>query len=111
MTNLGISHNFSSPYKPQQNGVVERRNRSLCEATRTMFTYANLPQYFWVETICTTCFTQNRSFARRRFNINPYEIINKRKPYVNFFLCFWLRMLYHEFERIISQSLKKKANE
>ena len=43
LTSKGISHNFSSPYTPQQNGVVERRNRSLCEAARTMLTYANLP--------------------------------------------------------------------
>ncbi|KAI3515988.1 hypothetical protein L1887_14895 [Cichorium endivia] len=39
----GISHNFSAPYTPQKNGVVERRNRSLCEAARTMLNFANLP--------------------------------------------------------------------
>lgn len=43
LTNLAISHNFSTPYTTQQNGVFERRNRSLCEAAWTMLTYANLP--------------------------------------------------------------------
>ena len=38
-----ISHNFLSPYTPQKNGVVERRNRSLCEAAQTMLIYVNLP--------------------------------------------------------------------
>ena len=41
--NKGISHNFSSPYTTQKNGVVEKRNRSLCKAARTMLTYVNLP--------------------------------------------------------------------
>ncbi|KAI3700056.1 hypothetical protein L2E82_44671 [Cichorium intybus] len=41
----GISHNFSTPYTPQQNRVVERRNRSLCEAARTILSFAKLPLY------------------------------------------------------------------
>ena len=45
LTDKGISHNFSSPYTPHKNGVVERRNWTLCEANRTMLTYVNLPQY------------------------------------------------------------------
>ena len=39
----GISHNFSAPYSPPQNGVVERRNKSLCEAARSMLNFADLP--------------------------------------------------------------------
>ena len=59
LNNKAISHNFSSPYTPQQNGVVERRNRSLCEAARTRLTYVNLPQYLWAEAVSTACFIQN----------------------------------------------------
>ncbi|GKB94569.1 retrovirus-related pol polyprotein from transposon TNT 1-94, partial [Tanacetum coccineum] len=40
---VGITQQFSSARTPQQNGVVERRNRTLVEATRTMLTFANLP--------------------------------------------------------------------
>ncbi|KAI3496474.1 hypothetical protein L1887_38838 [Cichorium endivia] len=79
LVNKGISHNFSAPYTPQQNGVVERRNRSLCEAARTMLSFAKLPLYFWVDAIATTCFTQNRSTINKRFLRTPYEILNKRK--------------------------------
>ncbi|KAI3515898.1 hypothetical protein L1887_14803 [Cichorium endivia] len=80
LVNKGISHNFYAPYTPQQNGVVERRNRSLCEAARTMLSFAKLPLYFWADAIATACFTQNRSNINKRFQLTPYEIINKRKP-------------------------------
>ena len=42
----GITHNFSAPYTPQQNGVVERRNRTLVESARSMLMFANLPLSF-----------------------------------------------------------------
>ncbi|KAI3515995.1 hypothetical protein L1887_14902 [Cichorium endivia] len=84
----GISYNFSAPYTPQQNGVAERRNRSLCEAARTMLSFAKLPLYFWADAIATTCFTQNRSTINKRFLCTPYEILNKRKPNVKFFHVF-----------------------
>ncbi|KAI3740497.1 hypothetical protein L2E82_30955 [Cichorium intybus] len=72
----GIGHNFSAPYTPQQNGVVERRNHSLCEAARTMLNFTNLPMYFWAEAISTACFTQNRSYIHKKFHIIPYEVLN-----------------------------------
>ncbi|KAI3493567.1 hypothetical protein L1887_40767 [Cichorium endivia] len=87
----GISHNFSAPYTPQQNGVVERRNRSLCEAARTMLNFANLPMYFWAEANSTACFTQNRSYIHKRFHITPYEVLNRRKPNVKFLHIFGCR--------------------
>nr|GFC24210.1 putative ribonuclease H-like domain-containing protein [Tanacetum cinerariifolium] len=52
-----ISQQFSAARTRQQNGVVERRNRTLVEAARTMLTSANLPLFLWAEAIATTCFT------------------------------------------------------
>ncbi|KAJ9567458.1 LOW QUALITY PROTEIN: hypothetical protein OSB04_003424 [Centaurea solstitialis] len=49
LTSVGISHNFSGAYTPQQNGVVERRNRTLVEAARKMLAYSGLPLTFWAE--------------------------------------------------------------
>ncbi|GJT15368.1 retrovirus-related pol polyprotein from transposon TNT 1-94 [Tanacetum coccineum] len=54
-----ISQQFSAARTPQQNGVVERRNRTLVEAARTMLTFANLPLFLWAAAIAITCFTQN----------------------------------------------------
>nr|GFA53127.1 hypothetical protein [Tanacetum cinerariifolium] len=58
---IGISHQMSSVRTPQQNGVVERRNRTLVEAARTMLIFSRAPLFLWAEAIATACFTQNRS--------------------------------------------------
>ena len=53
----GITHTFSAPRTPQQNGVVERKNRTLIEAARTMLEEFKLSTYFWAEAINTACYT------------------------------------------------------
>nr|GEU79754.1 hypothetical protein [Tanacetum cinerariifolium] len=83
-----ISQQFSAARTPQQNGVVERRNRTLIKAVRTMLTFANLPLFLWAEAIATTYFTQNRSKIHKRFDKTPHELINKRKPNIKFFHVF-----------------------
>ena len=50
-----INHNFSAPRTPLQNGVVERRNRSIEELARTMVNENLLPKYFWMDVVSTTC--------------------------------------------------------
>ncbi|GJV71417.1 retrovirus-related pol polyprotein from transposon TNT 1-94 [Tanacetum coccineum] len=61
---VGISHQASSVRTPQQNGVVERRNRTLVEAARTMLIFSHAPLFLWAEAIATSCYTQNRSNDR-----------------------------------------------
>jgi transposase InsO family protein len=56
----GISHNFSCPRTPQQNGVVERKNRTLQEMARTMICESNVDKYFWAEALNTACYILNR---------------------------------------------------
>ena len=46
MKKHGIKHNFSAPRTPQQNGVVERKNKSVEELARTMLNETSLPKYF-----------------------------------------------------------------
>nr|GFB65031.1 Gag-Pol polyprotein [Tanacetum cinerariifolium] len=55
----GIQHQTFVAQTPEQNGVVERRNRTLVEAARTMLSATKVPLFFWAEAIATTCFTQN----------------------------------------------------
>nr|GEX91096.1 copia protein [Tanacetum cinerariifolium] len=86
---------------PQQNGVVERRNRTIVKAARTMFTFANLPSFLWAEAIATACFTQNCSIIHKRFDKTPYEVINKRKPNIKFFRVFGCRCyLLNDYEDV-----------
>nr|GEU32673.1 retrovirus-related Pol polyprotein from transposon TNT 1-94 [Tanacetum cinerariifolium] len=85
---VGISHQMSSVRTPQQNGVVERRNRTLVEAARTMLIFSRAPLFLWVEAIDAACFTQNRYIIHRRFNKTPYELINGRKLDISFLHVF-----------------------
>ncbi|GJU32917.1 retrovirus-related pol polyprotein from transposon TNT 1-94 [Tanacetum coccineum] len=84
----GIEHQTSTARTPKQNGVVERRNRTLVEAARTMLSATKVPLFFWAEAIATTCFTQNCSLVIPRHEKTPYHIINGRKPSVKFFHTF-----------------------
>nr|GEZ79520.1 putative ribonuclease H-like domain-containing protein [Tanacetum cinerariifolium] len=84
----GIKHQTYIVRTPEQNGVVERRNRTLVEATRTMLSAAKVPLFFWAEAIATACFTQNRSLVIPHHEKTPYHIINDRKPSVKFFHIF-----------------------
>nr|GFC34439.1 putative ribonuclease H-like domain-containing protein [Tanacetum cinerariifolium] len=94
---VGISHQMSSVRTPQQNGVVERQNQTLVEATRTMLIFSLAPLFLWAEAIATACFTQNRSIIHCRFNKTPYELINGRNRISHFFmysvLCVIPRMI------------------
>ncbi|GJZ88761.1 retrovirus-related pol polyprotein from transposon TNT 1-94 [Tanacetum coccineum] len=65
---------------PQQNGVVERRNRTLVEAACTMLIYAKAPLFLWVEAIATNCYTQNSSLIRLHHGKTSYELLHGRKP-------------------------------
>nr|GEY73956.1 integrase, catalytic region, zinc finger, CCHC-type, peptidase aspartic, catalytic [Tanacetum cinerariifolium] len=85
---VGISHQMSSVRTPQQNRVVERRNRMLVEAARTMLIFSHAPLFLWAEAIATACFTQNRFIIHRRFNKTLYELINDRKPAISFLYVF-----------------------
>nr|GEX14080.1 retrovirus-related Pol polyprotein from transposon TNT 1-94 [Tanacetum cinerariifolium] len=84
----GIQHQTSVARTPEQNGVVERRNRTLIEAPRTMLSAAKVPLFFWAEAIATTCFTQNHSLVIPHHEKTPYHIINDRKPSIKFFHIF-----------------------
>nr|GEV02284.1 hypothetical protein [Tanacetum cinerariifolium] len=84
----GIRYQTSVARTLEQNDVVERQNRTLVEAARTMLSAAKIPLFFWAEAIATACFTQNRSLVIPRHEKTPNHIINDRKPSVKFFYIF-----------------------
>ncbi|GJZ57758.1 retrovirus-related pol polyprotein from transposon TNT 1-94 [Tanacetum coccineum] len=85
---VGISHETSVARSPQQNDVVERRNRTLIEASRTMLIYAKAPLFLWAEAVATACYTQNRSIIRLRHGKTPYELLYDKLPDLSFFHVF-----------------------
>nr|GFB54575.1 hypothetical protein [Tanacetum cinerariifolium] len=77
----GIKREFSNAITPQQNGVAERRNRTLIEAARTMLADAKLPVTFWAEAVNTACYVQNRVLVNKSQNKTPYELFNGDEGY------------------------------
>jgi transposase InsO family protein len=85
---VGITHQTSVVRTPQQNGVVERRNRTLVEDARTMLIYSSAPLFLWADAVATAYFTQNQSLVHPRFNKTPYELVNNRKPEISYLHVF-----------------------
>nr|GEZ90685.1 retrovirus-related Pol polyprotein from transposon TNT 1-94 [Tanacetum cinerariifolium] len=84
----GIKRKFSNARTPQQNGVTERRNRTLIEAARTMLADAKLLVTFWAKVVNTACYVQNRVLVNKSHNKTPYELFNGRSPAIGFLKPF-----------------------
>ncbi|GKD62524.1 putative ribonuclease H-like domain-containing protein [Tanacetum coccineum] len=74
----GIKREFSVAKTPQQNGVAERKNRTLIEAARTMLVDSLLPTTFWAEVVSTACYVQNRVLVTKPHNKTPYELLHDK---------------------------------
>ena len=85
---VGIKHDVSATYTPQQNGVVERKNRTLITLARTMLVEYNTPESLWAKAINTACYASNRLFIQRFLEKTPYELLNGKKLDVSFFQVF-----------------------
>ncbi|GKF60355.1 retrovirus-related pol polyprotein from transposon TNT 1-94, partial [Tanacetum coccineum] len=68
---VGVFHQKSVLRTPQQNSVVERQNRTLVEAARTMMIFSKASMFLWAEAVATACYTQNRSLIHTRHNKTP----------------------------------------
>ncbi|GJW12548.1 retrovirus-related pol polyprotein from transposon TNT 1-94 [Tanacetum coccineum] len=84
----GITHNFLAPRTHQSNGVVERKNRTLQEMSRTMLNEQSLPQKFWCNTVDTSTYILNRILIRAILGKTPYELLRGRKPTLDYFRVF-----------------------
>ncbi|GJS83429.1 retrovirus-related pol polyprotein from transposon TNT 1-94 [Tanacetum coccineum] len=82
------SHQTYVVCTPQQNGVVERRNRTLLEDAHTMLIFSKAPLFLWAEAVVTVCYTQNRSLIRKHHNKTPYELLHDRKPDLSYLHVF-----------------------
>ncbi|GJT69115.1 ribonuclease H-like domain-containing protein [Tanacetum coccineum] len=84
----GILRQYSVARTPQQNGVAERRNRTLIEAVRTMLADSKLPTTFWAEAVNTACHLQNRVLVVKPHNKTPYELFHGKTPTLSFMRPF-----------------------
>jgi transposase InsO family protein len=84
----GIKHEFSSPYTPQQNGVVERKNITLLDMARTMLDEYKTSDRFWAEATNTACYSINRLYLHRILKKTSYELLTGKKPNVSYFRFF-----------------------
>ncbi|GJS22122.1 putative ribonuclease H-like domain-containing protein [Tanacetum coccineum] len=83
-----IKREYSNAKTPQQNGVAERKNRTLIEAARTMLADSFLPNTFWAEAVSTACYVLNRVLVTKPQNKTPYELITGKIPIISYIRPF-----------------------
>ena len=85
---VGIRWLLTAPYTPQQNGVVERRNRTLMEMARSMLKHKSMPNYLWGEAIRHATYLINRVATRALNDKMPYEMLRSRRPNISHLRVF-----------------------
>jgi hypothetical protein len=103
----GIKQEFSSPITPQQNGIVERKNRVIQEMARVMIHSKNLTQHFWGEAVNTACHIINKVYLRPETNKTPYEIWRGKKPTVKYFRTFGSNAISFVTGRILENLIQR----
>jgi transposase InsO family protein len=78
-----IKLEFLAPYTQQQNGVAERKNRTLIGLVRTILDKYKTSNRFWVEAVNTACHAINRLYLHKLLKKTPYELITDNKPNVS----------------------------
>jgi hypothetical protein len=84
----GAKHEFSAKYTPEQNRVIERKNQTLIDMTRSMLSEYNVSDTFWAEAINIACHASNRLYCHRLLKKTPYELLIGRKPNISYFRVF-----------------------
>lgn len=85
-----IKRHLMAPYTPQQNGIVERRNRTLMEMKRSILKAMKVANNLWGEAVCHATYVINRIPTRAFENMTPYECLQERKPnldHLKVFVC------------------------
>lgn len=85
---IGMERQLTVRYTPQQNGVAERKNRTIEEMTNSMLHEKGLPKIFWGEAVNTAVYLLNRCPTKALANKTPFEAWSKRKPSVNHLKVF-----------------------
>ena len=105
-TKNGIKRDLTVPYSPQQNGIVERRNRTLLEMARSILKHMKLPNHLWGEAVRHSTYLINRAATRVIKSTTPYELFKGRKPNIEHLRVFGCI----GYTKIDTQHLKKLDN-
>ncbi|KAI3518152.1 hypothetical protein L1887_06594 [Cichorium endivia] len=84
----GVERHYTSPYSRQQNGVVERRNRTVLEMVRCNLKTMTMPDVLWGEAVVHSVYVLNRAHSKALKNSTPYEVWTGRKPHVEHLRVF-----------------------
>ncbi|KAK1678919.1 hypothetical protein QYE76_039767 [Lolium multiflorum] len=104
LSDEGIRHQYSAAYTPQQNGVAERKNRTLMDMARSMMAEYKSRYNFWAEAISTACHSSNRLYLRKGLNKTPYEILTGNKPNISYFKVFGYQAHEDEQPQVIEEA-------
>nr|KAJ0217050.1 hypothetical protein LSAT_V11C300105370 [Lactuca sativa] len=88
----GIIHQTTSPYTPQQNGVAERKNKTLKETLNSLLSYSELSEGLWGEAMLTACYILNKTPNKRSKN-TPYELWCKKVPNLSYLKVWGCRVV------------------
>jgi hypothetical protein len=91
----GIKRELTTPYNSQQNGVAERKNRSIIEAMKAMIHDQGLPMHLWAEDSSTTVYVHNRSPHKILGNKTPKEVFTGKKPEISHLRIFGCPVFIH----------------
>jgi hypothetical protein len=84
----GTKHEFSTPNTPQENGIVERKNRTLIDMARTMLGEYKTLERFWSKAVNTSCHAVNYLYLHRLLKKTSYELLKGNKPNDSYFHVF-----------------------
>ncbi|KAM1470398.1 hypothetical protein ACFX11_041122 [Malus domestica] len=104
----GIQRQLSMAYTPQQNGVVERKNRTVVEMAKAMLHDKSMPYFLWAEAVHTAVYILNRSPTKALNNLTPFEAYSGRKPGVGHLKVFG-SVCYVHIPSEIRQKLDAKS--
>lgn len=92
---MGIIHQKTNPYSPEQNGLCERMNRTLIEKARCLLFDAGLDKEFWAEAINTAVYLQNRIVKSGLNHCTPFELWTGSKPNLSHLRIFGSTVMKH----------------
>ncbi|GJS02316.1 putative ribonuclease H-like domain-containing protein [Tanacetum coccineum] len=108
----GIKREYSNARTPQQNGVAERKNKTLIEAARTMLADSFLPNTFWAEAVSTACYVLNRVLVTKPHNKTPYELVTgDSKKEDESAQDYFVLPIWSSYSSTVKRSIEKDAGD